>query len=64
MDSRDELIALMRETGIPVTRENYIEVAWGEPLPEWNAELEAELPDALQDWTQFEVDGSQIKPKK
>jgi hypothetical protein len=64
MDSRDELIALMKKSGIPITRENYIEVAWGEPLPEWDAALESELPEELQDWTLFEVDGPELKPKK
>jgi hypothetical protein len=32
---RDRVIALMREAGIPVTRENYITTNWGEPVPEW-----------------------------
>jgi hypothetical protein len=34
---------------IPVTRENYIEMAYPEGLPEeWAAELEADLPEALR----------------
>ena len=37
MGSRDRVIALMKEAGIPVTRENYIGVNWGEPVPEWTA---------------------------
>jgi len=35
MDPRDRVIALMKEAGIPVTRENYIATNWGEPMPEW-----------------------------
>jgi hypothetical protein len=35
-------------------RESYIRRAWGNPIPErWTAELEAELPAELQDWSQF-----------
>ena len=34
MDPRDRVIALMKEAGIPITRENYIATSWGEPLPE------------------------------
>jgi hypothetical protein len=29
MDSRDRALALVREAGIPVTRENYIATNWG-----------------------------------
>jgi hypothetical protein len=52
----DPLIALMRRDGIPVTRQNYIDMAYaGIELPDpWPAELEAELPAELQDWSQFE----------
>jgi hypothetical protein len=55
MDSRDRALALVREAGIPVTRENYIATNWGEPIPEWTAELGAELPEELQDWSLFEL---------
>ena len=47
----DHVIDYMKKNDIPVTRENYIEINWmGEvdpkqPLP---AELEAEMPEALQ----------------
>jgi len=54
----------MREAGIPVTRENYIAVNWGEPVQEWTSELEAELPEELQDWSRFEVKGQELEPKK
>ena len=64
MSSRDRVIALMKEAGIPVTRENYIATNWGEPLPGWTSELEAELPEELQDWSLFEVKGQDLKLKK
>jgi hypothetical protein len=42
------ILALMREAGIPITRENYIEANWS-PIPDpWTAEHEAELPEFLQ----------------
>jgi len=41
-----------REAGIPITRENYIEVAYfREPPEEWTAEDEMQLPKQLQDWS-------------
>ena len=64
MSSRARVIPLMKEAGIPVTRENYIATNWGEPLPEWTAELEAELPEELQDWSPFEVKDQDLKLKK
>jgi hypothetical protein len=64
MDSRDELIELMRETGVPVTRENYIVMNWGQPLPPWTAELEMELTTELQDWSLFETRGQKVVLKK
>ena len=64
MDPHDRVIALMKEAGIPVTRENYIATNWGEPVPEWTSELEAELPEELQDWSLFEVKGQELKLKK
>jgi hypothetical protein len=58
--SQQKLIDLCRKCDIPVTRENYIAANWGEPLPEWTRELEAELPEELQDWSLFETVGDQI----
>src|SRR6187401_1388187 len=47
----DPVIALLNEHGIPVTRETYLDVAhMGQP-PKWHPELEADLPEHLQDWT-------------
>jgi hypothetical protein len=51
----DDLVAFMRKCGIEVTRENYIELAYCGEVPDpWPAELEANLPAELQDWSQFE----------
>ena len=47
----DHVLNFMEENNIPITRKNYIEINWmgdydpSKPLP---AELEAELPSALQ----------------
>jgi hypothetical protein len=45
----DPLVETMIRLGIPVTRDNYLEMAYPEGIPEqWTAELEADLPDALR----------------
>jgi len=46
----------LRKNGQLVTRENYIALAYpdGPPSP-WLPEHEAELPEELQDWSQFEM---------
>ena len=62
--SSDAVIQMMKDSGVPVTRENYIELSWGLPLPKWNAELEAELPRGLQDWSLFETVGNSVVMKK
>lgn len=49
------VIALIKMDGDPVTRESYIAVAYGPDMPDpWTAEDEAELPEELQDWSQFD----------
>ena len=58
--SQREFMDLMRECGVPVTRENYIAMNWGEPLPAWTAELEMELPDELQDWSRFKTEAARM----
>jgi predicted ABC-type ATPase/2'-5' RNA ligase len=63
MDSRDRILDLMRAADIPITRQNFIDVNWGDRHPEWNAELEAELPEELQDWSLYEVRGDELVPK-
>lgn len=45
----DPVIATMIKLAIPITRENYLEIAYLEGLPEeWTAELETELPEPLK----------------
>lgn len=63
-ESDDDIITLMKKAGIPVTRQNYIEANWGEPLPEWTAEHEQQLPPQLQDWSLFEVKDGELILKK
>jgi hypothetical protein len=60
----NEFIELMKRSGIPVTRQNYIDAAWGNELPEWDAELEAQLPPDLQDWSLFEMRNGELVLKK
>jgi hypothetical protein len=55
------LVRTMKKHGIPVTRENFIGLNWLDQPKEWTAEHEAELPEHLQDWSQFD-DGPK-KPK-
>ena len=51
----DGIIALMKKWDIPITREDYLHIAYfGEVPDSWGAELEANLPPQLQDWSQFE----------
>ena len=47
----DPFVAAMREDGIPVTRENWIEMNYTEIPTPWTAEMESELPEELQDWS-------------
>ncbi len=49
----DTVTRLMKRYKIPMTRENYLGLAYGDQRPEWGAELEASLPPQLQDWSQF-----------
>ena len=43
-DEEDGTLGLMREAGTPVTRENYLRLAYMGQLPVWSAEHEAKLP--------------------
>ena len=47
----DPLASVMRKYGVdPITREDYIDMAWGNEPPEpWTIEHELELPDELRD---------------
>ena len=45
----DPLVESMKRLGAPLTRKNYLDLAYPDNLPsEWTAELEAELPPFLQ----------------
>jgi hypothetical protein len=48
----DPLLAYMVKKGIPLTRKNYLDLAYPDNMPEWTPELEAELPLQLQLKTQ------------
>jgi hypothetical protein len=50
----DPVLYGMKRDSIPFTRENYIIRNWGDEPEPWSAELEAELPEAMQDWDRFE----------
>lgn len=50
----DPILYGMKRDAIPFTRENYIIRNWGDEPEPWSAELEGELPTAMQDWDQFE----------
>jgi hypothetical protein len=47
----DTVLEVMKQEGIPLTRENYLAMAYPTPedVPEWSAELEAELPRELRE---------------
>jgi len=43
------LLEMMKDEGIPLTRENYLELIYGDNLPEeLSPEQEAELPEMFQ----------------
>jgi hypothetical protein len=49
-DDDDPVLQLMRDRGIPITRENYIEMNWmGDPPEPWTAEDEDQLPEELRE---------------
>jgi len=53
----DPLASVMRKHGADVTREDYIDMAWGNDVPEpWTLEHELELPDELQDFSKVVPD--------
>jgi hypothetical protein len=41
-------MALMRHSGTPLTRENYLALAYPDGLPDWTPELEGQLPTELR----------------
>jgi len=51
-DYVDPVVKTLTKLGIPVMRKNYLELAYPEGMPEkWTAELEAALPEELQNNT-------------
>jgi len=49
IDTSDCVLLMMVRKGIPLTRQNYFDLAYPDGLPEdWGAELESELPDVIQ----------------
>ena len=52
----DHVVALLRAAGMAVTRENWIDAAYGVDQPDpWTPEHESELPEELQDWSQVRL---------
>ena len=48
----DHVVALLRAEGAPVTRANWIDLAYGNDVPDpWTAEDECGLPESLRDWS-------------
>ena len=47
----DRVVQTLRRLGIPVTRENYIKLIHGRPVPneEWTPEHEMDLPEGLRE---------------
>ena len=56
-DDSDILVNWLKKKGIPVTRDNYLQLAYpdGAPRP-WTAEHEEALPDDLQDMNAVDDD--------
>jgi len=53
----DVVLGWMIQLGIPVTRKNYLQIAYPEGMPkEWDAELESMLPPCLQDFSKVNQD--------
>ncbi len=47
---QDPLLSLMKEHHIPLTRENYLTLAYMGNPPPWSPELEEQIPVQFQDW--------------
>ena len=47
--NEDATLVWMKEQSVPLTRENYLELAYPDGLPDpWTAELEATLPPEIR----------------
>jgi hypothetical protein len=54
------LIDLMKKAGLPITRQSFIEVCWGDNPPQpWDAEAEDQIPIELQDWSWLPSSGAE-----
>ena len=53
----DHVVALMRAAGVPVTRESWIDMAFGDQMPgRWSMADELQVPEELQDLSKVEND--------
>ncbi len=53
---RDQVIEVLRSLRIPIDRVSYLRVKYSDEIPyPWTPELEAELPEELQDWRRFSL---------
>ena len=53
----DNVVALMRAAGVTVTRESWIDCAYGNEIPDpWTFEDEAQVPEELQDFSKVHSD--------
>lgn len=53
----DDLVDWLTRKGVPVNRENYLQLAYPDGLPSpWTAEHEDALPDDLQDMSKVSDD--------
>jgi hypothetical protein len=56
----DPIVKWLKELNIPVTRQSFIDLNWGDNVPDpWNAEAEYEIPTELQDWSWLPHPGSE-----
>jgi hypothetical protein len=60
----DFLLEWMKKHIVPITRETYLELAYGNELPDpWTPEHEAELPEELQSELADQPSGSAPVPR-
>jgi hypothetical protein len=61
---KDPTVQRMLKRGIPLTRENWIDLAWPERPEEWTAEHEEEIPDFLGEPLSPDSEESSPTPSK
>jgi hypothetical protein len=55
------LLGYMRRKRIPLTRDNFIDLCYGQVKPHpWTAANEAALPSEFQDWARFKAEHGNI----